>query len=357
MNKIIILYVIIFSLFSCSQKSERSIKEIKVNPYRAIDKMNLSEFVKSIDYIKLETNSDCILGRISKVLIRNKFIYVFDQSQLSVFIFDHNGKFISKFNKWGNGPGEYRSLGPGFISQDEKYIEIYDFRGPDSRMLKYRNLSFEFINESPIPGLSFNSMIRKNGYYYFSVQQQDNVINGNLTNADLIISDTNNNMKIYNDKTIETNSNYYSFFPHSFISNSQNEVFVSFMFDHTFYKLEQDKVIPEIKIDFGDYAIGNDVMHLSTNDQLAYFRNNNDIAYFPVLNISTDMFFCFTYLIKAGNDQHLNHYIIFKENGKTWHVNKIVNDITEFPSEVNLSINHAVDVTFHNCFSYNASFN
>ena len=92
---------------SYSSITNRSNK-IHINPDN-YEKQNakISLIVDSIDYIPLETTSDCLICAIDKLITKNNKYYIFDKITQSIFTFDFNGKFISKINSIGHGPGEY----------------------------------------------------------------------------------------------------------------------------------------------------------------------------------------------------------------------------------------------------------
>lgn len=67
----------------------------------------LMDLITEYQYVKLETKKECLIGRIDKLLFRDKKYYVLDKSQQKVFIFDINGKFISKIYSHGKNYDEY----------------------------------------------------------------------------------------------------------------------------------------------------------------------------------------------------------------------------------------------------------
>jgi hypothetical protein len=70
----------------------------------------LSEIIDTVIYIPLETNKECLIGRIDKIIQHNNVFYICDRITNTLFLFDKNGKFKSKYNKIGRGPYEYLSL-------------------------------------------------------------------------------------------------------------------------------------------------------------------------------------------------------------------------------------------------------
>lgn len=64
-----------------------------------------STLYDTISYIKLETNPNCIIGVMDKLIfINNKFVIVDKSVAKSIFLFDSNGKFINKIGATGRGP-------------------------------------------------------------------------------------------------------------------------------------------------------------------------------------------------------------------------------------------------------------
>ena len=76
----------------------------------ATDSIGYSLFVDSIEYINLETNDSCLIGRIEDMAISENRLFVFDKRQQTIWIFDRDGKYINKIYKKGNGPGEYSQM-------------------------------------------------------------------------------------------------------------------------------------------------------------------------------------------------------------------------------------------------------
>ena len=70
-----------------------------------------SPIFTNVRYIPLETNRDCLIGVISKVLIRDNRIYVADfYSALALFVYDMDGRFLFKIARMGKGAGDYVSF-------------------------------------------------------------------------------------------------------------------------------------------------------------------------------------------------------------------------------------------------------
>lgn len=346
-NKIIALFFILYLFYGCNEKNKNAFSDVEiinVNPVESDEFINLSEIADSIKCIKLQMDSGEVMGRIREVVIKERYIYAVDLTQQAVFVFDKEGRFVSKLNKKGQGPGEYLHLGPIFIDEDESYIEVVDYKGGKQSLIKYQNPSFDYIETTySYPTISANSVKRHDGLYYFAIQQIDNEINGKNTNGELVIYDNKNKFKVLFDKKIETEHHYFSMTSECFSRNNKDELFFSPMYGNTFYRLSGWEAIPILKVDFGKHNMSESVGLQSTKKQMEYMQNMNNVASFPVLNINDDDILSFSYYFKQSNTQRwleendFRQYITFKKSGKAYHTKRIKNDLSVFPDRLYIS--------------------
>jgi hypothetical protein len=343
---IIVAIIILGSCVNRTTNRENSIEVINVNPHEAKEYVNLSELADSIVCIKLQPAPGDVMGKVLQIVVKKKYIYALDISQMMVFVFDKTGKFISKLNKRGEGADEYRQLGNLLIDDNEEYIEFIDWM--KSAKFKYVNISFELVEVSTIPHVIYNTCRKSNGFYYLATYPMDNVINGKKTNAELVVMDDKNTMKTLFDKNIETNSIYVTVNIESFTQNDQNELFVSTMSDNTFYRLEAGEAYPVFTVDFGKYGINSKkVGLLSTKELLAYINEIDGLASFPILNVNNSNIMSFSYFFRQKSnkedaarkqfgvlfgEKEIRQYI--KIQDKIYHVKKIINDLTNFPTHL-----------------------
>jgi hypothetical protein len=102
-----IITILLFFSLSCV----RSEKEFSVQDSKKVSK--LEEIGTYTKMVQLETHEDALLGSINKIVIdsRNGDILASDTSvNQAVFRFDRNGKYILRYGKKGEGPGEYQRL-------------------------------------------------------------------------------------------------------------------------------------------------------------------------------------------------------------------------------------------------------
>ncbi len=108
-----------------------------------IPSLKLSSFAKSINYIKLETNDQCLLSHPSIEDVDEGAIYIND-NHLYLYKFNGNGKYIWKIKKVGKGPGEYLHITDVIIQPENDLLYILD--NTQRKIIQY-NLNGEFQKE------------------------------------------------------------------------------------------------------------------------------------------------------------------------------------------------------------------
>ena len=102
-----LLIILILCFVNCSDPQEKHDQAIELDIAGALKnkkEIKLSQIAESIQYIPLETNPRCILGKIRKVHLAGALIFVSDLKDLSIF--NTKGQFINRISKNGRGPGE-----------------------------------------------------------------------------------------------------------------------------------------------------------------------------------------------------------------------------------------------------------
>src|SRR6218665_46199 len=125
------IFVSLVLLCACNQKKSSisdekpNSQEILVNP-DATGEENVTEFFKEVKFIKLESSEENLIGEITKMVFSVGRIYILDRFTQTIFIFDMQGKLITKIRNVGEGPGEYRNLQDFTLDSEKKELVIYD---------------------------------------------------------------------------------------------------------------------------------------------------------------------------------------------------------------------------------------
>ena len=87
-------------------------------------RLNSSEGFEVAKYLPLETNDSCLLERINNIIFENDLLFILDDNEKVLTIFDHKGQFINRIDRSGNGPNEYFRIGAFDVK--DSLIYIYD---------------------------------------------------------------------------------------------------------------------------------------------------------------------------------------------------------------------------------------
>ena len=153
MNKYFTVFFCYYILISCSTKQNQKDFPLEGNNYTIYldgvkeESISLSSLFKNVQTIILETNDDCLIGRINRLQVFDGNIYILDSHiAKSLFVFDMEGKFIRKIGGFGQGPGEYIEVRDFTFDAENRIIFICDIR---NRIHKYQ-LNGTYINSISI---------------------------------------------------------------------------------------------------------------------------------------------------------------------------------------------------------------
>ena len=124
-----IVFLILFLSIFCVHESVIAQKVITYNLEKAINKSEsttLAKVANKISYIPLETNSECLIKDIKRVISWDNKIFIFDYH--NVFVFSIDGKFEQKFIIEGKGPFEVLQVTDVCINETNRKIYAVDPR-------------------------------------------------------------------------------------------------------------------------------------------------------------------------------------------------------------------------------------
>jgi hypothetical protein len=244
MLKTSFILILLFLIFSCSQKKENQPAKQVLELGSILENPKKDDTVfKDIRYLKLETNPDILLGDDLYFQNKNDELYILDRAhQKSLLIFNNDGKFVQKVGAFGNGPGEYPAVNDFVFRNDT--IDVLSNAGPKStiysysekgdfiskKQLNYLALSFEFVHHQYYAVYtSFNKMMHDHRLYL--LDREGNEIKKllpNNTKIDMPVGEQ--SFGLYEDRVL-----YFEPF--------NNKVF----------KFQTDTIIPVYELNFGKY--------------------------------------------------------------------------------------------------------
>lgn len=242
-----VLISILFFLCSCSKDIQTDI-----NCKKIIFKNNTFALCDSIDFrfIPLETTDESMIGSVSDVKIVDNKIFISDiYKSNAIFVFDINGKFITKIGTIGNAPHQYVNLF-GFDIDKEKQLVALDDRHK-KRLLFYDLDSFKYKSTLNIDFNFADFHLLKDGNIAFFNYEGFNS-KSKKDKSYLLISDSTGK---------EINTFYDCVFPASeTLSNTKKRIYTfqnkSFVFHHLFpyiYNIGNKRITPMYELIFDTF--------------------------------------------------------------------------------------------------------
>ncbi|MBT3242727.1 MAG: 6-bladed beta-propeller [Bacteroidetes bacterium] len=159
--KIALLAALILCTTACQDpllKSDDIINIDITEAWKTRKVLKLSDLVKEVEYIQVESNVDCYMNRAQMRFFGKKHILFYDSRINQYYLFNRDGSFKCKVGTNGKGPGEYGLECKATMSKDETKIIISDWSATkvilyntEGRVLKQKDLSSEiksrFVNK------------------------------------------------------------------------------------------------------------------------------------------------------------------------------------------------------------------
>jgi hypothetical protein len=246
MKKLNLSFLILFIVIglSCNENHKNELLTISFDKNISNEKViGLKEIAKEIEYVKLERNSECLLGSVNDLVASEKYFFVGSEE---VFQFLRNGRFVRKIGKKGRGPGEY--TGVLDMAIDESSQRIYILTSEDRKIL-----IFDF------KGTFLNSIqLRDRFIQTFDLLDKDNIVLQSGINPYSLVS-----TEIINEKgesVVQLNSRVYKTIDPNIDGKLFNvtyeykkELFVKESRNDTVYKITNNGLLPYYVYDLGKY--------------------------------------------------------------------------------------------------------
>ena len=197
MRNLVIVLVLLLTL-SCKTKTRESSSALGSDKFFEINYENLlknskivplSKVSSKVEYIKLETNNDCTIRKISSCFFTDSLIFISNKDHL--LMFSKDGKFIRKIGNPGRGPGEIDRIRTMTLLPDKKLIAV---QINSKKELLYHSFNGNVVKTLMIPDARYIKVM-SNGWLI----AQDNGDGSNKNTFSLIneIGDTISSIKNY----------------------------------------------------------------------------------------------------------------------------------------------------------------
>lgn len=296
MKDFIIVILSIYSLFSCSTpQGEHTETTYVVNLDEALENDFYSMF-DSIIYIPLETIEGNEIGQISRILCHEGKYIVADRLTNRIFVFKDDGKYYSKIEAIGNGPGEYVQITDIALDKFDKTIKVLD--AMQLKIVSY-GLDGHFIKETKLPvfpsPLHFCQVNREKYAFDFQRCSSEKEWQYNLC-----INSENFTGKI--DKFIPyAKALDVSFSPKITLQEVNGEIIYIPLYSSIVYTVDSSNVVPRYAFDFGEKWVDQDFIGIEWKDALEFMNKLEKTKYVYYFN-----------LLESGS--HIYAEFMYKEN-------------------------------------------
>jgi hypothetical protein len=176
--KLVIYLSIVLILTSCTKTNKYPISNalllnLPVNIEYDNGKFELSDFYSEITGFSLD-NSGELLGHISKVIIWDSILFVFDAhiaKKIAAYDLRNNGKFLYMLGRKGQGPGEFVRIADFTIDSATRQLLIIDH---GSKRLSYFDLNGNFINARNLKFRADKIVCREEYLYFIKTTNDEN---------------------------------------------------------------------------------------------------------------------------------------------------------------------------------------
>lgn len=235
----------------------------------------LRNLVAEYNLIKLECTEAFILSDISKVLILNERIYIYDFKLKTIFVFNIDGKGIMKIHKQGHGPGEYINLSDFFIDIPKNNFEILD--GTQKKLIIY-NEKGDFLTEEKMDFSATHFINNPKGRFFSNQLSREKKWQYKLifTDKKLRIKSTYLN---YKENMVFVDINMMSRSPFQMLND---EITYLPSYSNKIYRIFEDRIEEKYLLDFGKNWITDDFYKEKPTRLNDFFRRleNEKVVYF-----------------------------------------------------------------------------
>jgi hypothetical protein len=271
MNKITVIIFVLFLTSSCQPNKQNSnIENESIVINSNIEILYKENIVEDIRYVPLKIlENNFLISHIGSIFCADSLLFIIDNDQDAIFVYDFFGNPLYKIGRTGQGPGEYIYLSDVILDREQKRIILCDIA---SRKIIYYDFSGRVLEEKKIPDTSINYFAKDTKSDFFIGDridlEQDLLVvfdgNKNIVNSHLKINEK--DKKVYKPyQSYLTGSHFYTF---------NDTVFYLSIFDYSIYSYADGKFNNEYSLNIPKT---NKVTSASGN-------NNNNMHPFEIID-------------------------------------------------------------------------
>ena len=222
------------------QENRNNLMKISIN-FDEIGEAKMSDIFSEIQYIPLETKSECLIGYMDIVFFDNE-ILIRSHGNNSIYRFTDKGKFINKIGNLGRGPAEYQDYSDVRLINDTVFV-ISAFT---ASVLCYK-LDGNFLKRYDLGAGIYPVNITHLNDKSFMIALMNQSSPGYIIKTD---RNFNVEKRLSIQIPFESNALPFGF------QQSANKIYYYDNFLDTIYDVSRGTLVPSIIIDYGKFKIG-----------------------------------------------------------------------------------------------------
>lgn len=238
-----ILSLILCLFFSCDKPSKAihadlsSLEEIIIDPQRG-QRLPFDSLIERIEYVKLESLKDNLIGKISQILFSDSLLFIIDsESTKTINVFDHQGNFKHRISHVGNGPEEYIDISNVCMVPNKKQLAVLD---RVQRRILYYKYNGEYVSTEQLSFLNDYFEYLKSGNRAYEIYGMNDPKLGTDKENSLVVTDSVNNVVYSFFKDIYKRDFYYT--KNRTLRKFHNSVYYSPNITDTIYCIKDSSV-------------------------------------------------------------------------------------------------------------------
>ena len=272
-----------------------------------IKEAKMSDIFSGIQYIPLETKSECLIGYMDIVSFDNEVI-IRSHGNNSIYRFTDQGKFINKIGNHGRGPAEYQDYSDVRLFNDTVFVSSL-FTGS---VITY-TLNGKFLKRYELgTGAQPKSMIQLQDKSFMIVSNNQ----GGIVN--LFKTDNWFNIKERLSISFPLKGNPL---PYGF-QQSANKSYFYYNFSDTIYYVSEDNLTPKFIMEFNKYKTGKEKLSMDAKESivlnkpsLSSFYASNDYLKFEISYPYKKSIYALLYRISDSKQSSWSNLINDLDNG------------------------------------------
>lgn len=129
MKKMLFWLIAVVVLTGCGSKDSTDKLPVLdlTTPNFASDRVEISDEIKSIEYVPLELTDESLIAEILDLAVSDDYVFIYSTRQDGILQFDRKGHFVRSVAKTGNGPGETAQIVSLSVDDENRLLCVSEF--------------------------------------------------------------------------------------------------------------------------------------------------------------------------------------------------------------------------------------